>query len=121
QTIYSVDDIGLGKASRAQEILSGLNPEIDIISYNKQLNSSNALDILEGFDIIMDGTDNFATRYMINDACVILRKTLIYGAVSRFEGQVTIFNHHVDNGTIPVNYRDLFPEPPRDGEILNCE
>jgi molybdopterin/thiamine biosynthesis adenylyltransferase/rhodanese-related sulfurtransferase len=109
QTIYSVDDIGLKKASRAQEILSRLNPEIDIICY------------FSDFDIIMDGTDNFATRYMINDACVILGKTLIFGAVSKFEGQVAIFNHYTDHTPVPVNYRDLFPEPPVEGEILNCE
>ncbi len=121
QTIYSSDDIGLSKASRAQDILSALNPEIDITSYNEMLGSSNALSILSGFDIILDGTDNFATRYMINDACVLLKKTLVYGAISRFEGQVAIFNHHTNDGLVPVNYRDLFPDPPREDEILNCE
>ncbi len=121
QTLYSSDDIGLSKASKAEDILSALNPEIDIISYNEMLNSSNALSIISGFDIILDGTDNFASRYMINDACVLLKKTLVYGAISRFEGQVAIFNHHTDDGVNPVNYRDLFPDPPTEDEILNCE
>jgi len=119
QVIYSVSDIGLSKAKRASAILNGLNPDIKIVPYDEQLTVENALSIIERFDIIIDGTDNFATRYMINDACVILDKPLIYGAVSQFDGQVAIFNFQ-GGDEMPVNYRDLFPEPPKDDEVLNC-
>jgi len=119
QVIYSVSDIGLSKAKRASAILNGLNPHIKIVPYDEQLTVENALSIIERFDIIIDGTDNFATRYMINDACVLLDKPLIYGAVSQFDGQVAIFNYR-DGNENPVNYRDLFPEPPKDDEVLNC-
>lgn len=121
QVLYSVHDIGLSKAERASFTLQQLNPDITIIAYNKRLTVQNALDIIPSFDIVIDGTDNFSTRYMINDACVLLNKPLIYGAVSQFEGQVAIFNYNQPNGGLSVNYRDLFPEPPSEGEIQNCE
>lgn len=121
QVLYSVNDIGLSKAERAAVVLQQLNPEIAIHIYNNRLTEQNALDIITGFDIIVDGTDNFATRYMINDACVLLGKPLIYGAVSQFEGQVAIFNYKQSNAELPVNYRDLFPQPPVPGEIQSCE
>ena len=121
QVLYSVNDIGLSKAKRAANILQQLNPEIKIISYNERLATQNALTIIDDFDIIIDGTDNFSTRYMINDACVLLDKPLVYGAISQFEGQVSVFNPHTLPGTTEaVNYRDLFPDPPKDGEVLNC-
>jgi adenylyltransferase/sulfurtransferase len=121
QVLYSTDDIGLSKAVRAADSLAALNPEIDIIAYNELLSSKNALDIISRFDIVLDGTDNFASRYMINDACVLSNKVLIYGAISRFEGQIAVFNCEMNDGTAKVNYRDLFPNPPADDEILNCE
>lgn len=121
QVLYSTDDIGLSKALRAGEILGQLNPEIDIIVFNERLTTENTLSIMSEFDIILDGTDNFASRYMVNDACVILNKILVYGAISRYEGQVAVFNCAGKDENIPVNYRDLFPQPPEDGEILNCE
>lgn len=117
QVLYSVNDIGFSKAERAAGILRQLNPEIKIISYNERLTTQNALTLLEEFDVIMDGTDNFSTRYMINDACVLLKKPLVYGAISQFEGQLSVFRNENDGD---VNYRDIFPEPPKDGEILNC-
>ncbi|WP_276363207.1 HesA/MoeB/ThiF family protein [Daejeonella sp. H1SJ63] len=120
QILFSVSDIGLSKALRAGDILEQNNPEIEMHIFNKRLNNSNALEILSGFDIILDGTDNFASRYLINDACVLLNKTLVYGAISRFEGQVSVFNSPLSANTA-VNYRDLFPEAPSDGEVLNCE
>jgi molybdopterin/thiamine biosynthesis adenylyltransferase/rhodanese-related sulfurtransferase len=121
QIIYSTDDAGLSKSIRAAEILSELNPEIEIIPYNQLLNSENAAGIISNFDIILDGTDNFASRYLINDACVLLDKPLIYGAISKFEGQVSVFNYSVENGKRSANYRDLFPDPPAENEIQNCE
>jgi len=120
QVLFSVNDIGLSKALRAGDVLEQINPEIEIIVFNEKLSNSNALEIIKGFDIILDGTDNFASRYMINDACVILKKILVYGAISRFEGQLAVFNHPSETNTA-VNYRDLFPVAPADGEVLNCE
>src|SRR5258705_2405432 len=121
QVLYSVRDIGLSKAERATSILKQLNPEIKIIAYNERLTTQNALSLIDEFDIIIDGTDNFSTRYMINDACVLLNKPLVYGAISQFEGQVSVFNPKPLKGSNEaVNYRDLFPDPPRDGEVLNC-
>jgi len=120
QPLYSVNDIGLLKAERAASVLQRLNPEINIIPFIQRLTVENALDIIQSFDIIIDGTDNFATRYTINDACVLLNKPLVYGAISQFEGQAAIFNYHQKNNDKPVNYRDLFPQPPKDDEILNC-
>ena len=120
QPLYSTFDIGYSKALKAKSHLTKLNPDIQLIAYNERLTTQNALIIIKKFDIIIDGTDNFASRYMINDACVLLDKTLVYGAVSQFEGQVAVFNHQNKNGDGQVNYRDLFPTPPKDGEILNC-
>lgn len=120
QILYSTNDIGLSKALRAADILQALNPDITIIPYNEQLNPTNAIDIISQFDFVLDGTDNFASRYMINDACVLTNKPLIYGAISRFEGQIAVFNFDGGNEDIRTNYRDLFPIPPTEDEILNC-
>ena len=120
QVLYSVNDIGLSKAERAKQILQQLNPEIKITAYNERLTTLNALMIIDEFDIVIDGTDNFSTRYMINDACVLLGKPLVYGAISQFEGQVSIFNSRSEGSNEAINYRDLFPDPPKDGEVLNC-
>jgi len=121
QVLYSVNDIGSSKAERATQILQGLNPEIKIIACNERLRNQNALMLFDEYDIIIDGTDNFSTRYMINDACVLLNKPLVYGAISQFEGQVSVFNPQPLKGSNEtVNYRDLFPEPPKEGEVLNC-
>lgn len=120
QVLYSTDDIGLSKALRAADILTALNPEIDIIAYNEPLDPSNAINIISQFDIVLDGTDNFASRYMINDACVLADKPLVYGAISRFEGQIAVFNCDAGREVPRTNYRDLFPNPPAEDEILNC-
>jgi len=117
QVLYSVNDIGLSKAERAADILQKLNPGIKIISYQERLVNQNSLVLFEEYDIIIDGTDNFSTRYMINDACVLLNKPLVYGAISQFEGQVSLFRNKNEDD---VNYRDIFPDPPKDGEVLNC-
>ncbi len=117
QVLYSVNDIGLSKAERATEILRQLNPEITTIPYNERITTQNALTLFDLFDIIIDGTDNFAARYMINDACVLLKKPLVYGAVSQFEGQVSVFANQNDDD---ANYRDIFPDPPKEGEVPNC-
>ena len=120
QVLYSVQDIGKPKSLTAKEKLQQLNPEISIIAYNERLTTKNALSIFHSFDIIMDGTDNFASRYLINDACALLHKPTVFGAVSQFEGQLAIFNYQSKDKNTPVNYRDLFPVPPKDDEVLNC-
>lgn len=119
QILYTVADIGRLKADVATERLKLLNPEISIIPYPLQLTNQNAALILSKFDLVIDGTDNFPTRYMINDACVLLNLPLIYAALSESEGQVAILNVTGKDGN-RVNYRDLFPEPPKPGEVLNC-
>lgn len=120
QVIYSVTDIGSSKAETAARILGQLNPEIKIVSYNTRLTTENALNLINEFDIIIDGTDNFSTRYMINDACVLLDKPLVYGAISQFEGQASVFNYSTNSNQEKINYRDIFPNPPKEDEVLNC-
>lgn len=121
QPLYTVLDIGQSKAERAAHVLQQLNPEINITPYHQRLTVDNALEIIRSFDIVVDGTDNFSTRYLINDACVLLKKPLVYGAISQFEGQLTIFHPQPNKeNTSGVNYRDLFPNPPKEDEVLNC-
>jgi sulfur-carrier protein adenylyltransferase/sulfurtransferase len=116
QPLYTVNDIGLPKAVTARKKLLQLNPDVHITAYHERLTVFNALHIIEQYDVVVDGTDNFASRYLINDACVLLGRPLVYGAVSRFEGQVAVFNVN----SAAVNYRDLFPHPPKNGEAPNC-
>jgi adenylyltransferase/sulfurtransferase len=120
QVLYAVADIGTSKAATAARVLSGLNPDINITAHNTRLTTNNALGLMDDFDIIVDGTDNFATRYMINDACVLLDKPLVYGAISQFEGQAAVFNYPSKKNAEKINYRDIFPHPPKEGEVLNC-
>jgi adenylyltransferase/sulfurtransferase len=119
QVLYTVDDIGKSKAEKAAEKLSRINPGIRIITYGDRLTVKNAFAIISDFDIVIDGTDNFASRYLINDACVLMEKTLVYGAVSTYEGQVAVFNKK-DQNQLAVSYRDLFPDPPQQHEVQNC-
>jgi len=119
QTLYTVSDIGRLKADCAAEKLAQLNPDINIIPYPLQLGTQNAALLISKYDLVIDGSDNFPTRYMVNDACVLLNIPLIYGALSENEGQVSVFNVPDEYGT-KVNYRDVFPNPPQEGEVLNC-
>ena len=121
QVLYNTNDVGFAKTERAAAALQRLNPDIQIVPYNLQLTNKNALDIINEYNIVIDGTDNFSSRYLINDACVLLGKPLVYAAISRFEGQVAVFNYQGNNNEKPVNYRDLFPVPPAEGEVMNCE
>ena len=120
QILYTVDDIGFSKSVKAKERLAKLNPEINITAYNKRLTTDNALAIINDYDLVIDATDNFSTRYLINDACVLLNKPIVYGAVAQFEGQVAILNYNYNTNIVAANYRDLFPTPPVEGEVLNC-
>ena len=101
--------MGLKKALVAASKLQLQNPTIHVISYDLKLSSSNVLEQLKNYDVVVDGTDNFETRYLLNDACVLLGKPLVYGAIYRYEGQVAVWNIPNDDGTRSPNYRDLFP------------
>jgi sulfur-carrier protein adenylyltransferase/sulfurtransferase len=115
QVIHGVSDIGKPKAVSAQESIAEINPLVNVILHQERLDSDNALDVFRPYDLILDGTDNFATRYLVNDACVLLGKPYVWGSIYRFEGQVSVFwNEH------GPNYRDLYPEPPPPGMVPSC-
>ncbi len=115
QVTFSTSDVGRPKLEAAKERLAGLNPEIRIATYGTKLTSENALEVLREYDIVVDGTDNFPTRYLINDACVLLGKPNVYGSIFRFEGQATVFGY--PGGPC---YRCLYPEPPPPGLVPSC-
>jgi len=115
QILFSTQDVGRPKIEAAADRLRGLNPEIQIDTFDTHLSSENALDILKDYDIVVDGTDNFPTRYLVNDACVLLKKPNVYGSIYRFEGQVTILGF--PEGPC---YRCLYPEPPPPGLVPSC-
>lgn len=116
QVLYTTTDVGSSKAMVAAKRLGEMNPEVEITPYAFRLTNKNAPSVIREHSIVLDASDNFATRYLVNDACVILNKPLVYGAISQFEGQVAAFNA----GEKAVNYRDLFPQPPEPGSVLNC-
>lgn len=120
QVLYHTSDIGSSKVTMAAIHLQQLNPEIKVVSLHVKITSQNAWDIISAYDVIIDGTDNFAARYVINDACVLLNKPLVYGAVSQYEGQVAVFNHTSNTNEAAANYRDLFPQPPTEDEVPDC-
>lgn len=120
QVLFSVNDIGRLKTEVAKERIESLNPHIKVITHNTYLTSSNALDIIKDYDVVADGTDNFPTRYLVNDACVILNKTNVYASIFRFDGQVSVFNYTGKDGQTGPNYRDLFPSPPPPGLVPSC-
>ena len=121
QVIFTSEDVGKNKADAAADRLKGLNPLIEIKSYPLKITSANALDLLKDYDVVLDGSDNFPTRYLINDACVLLRKPLVHGSILKFEGQVSVFNLQKPDKTFSTNYRDLFPQPPSPETVPNCE
>lgn len=115
QILYTEEHVGQSKAITAKLVLETLNPLIDIIAFEEKLTMENAKQIIMNFDIVVDGSDNFATRYLVNDTCVTLGKSLVYGSILKFKGQMAVFNH---NGS--KNLRDLFPEPPNPKDVPNC-
>ncbi len=115
QVIYSTDDVGVPKLQAAKMRLQGLNPHVCIDTFEERLSSDNALEIFKEYDIIIDGTDNFPTRYLVNDACVLAGKPNVYGSIFRFEGQASVF----DAKEGPC-YRCLYPEPPPPGLVPSC-
>ena len=116
QIIHSTKRIGMLKTESAKKTIAELNPDVKVTLFNEKLTSENILRIFEGYDYILDGTDNFATRYLINDACVMTGKTNIHGSIFRFEGQATVFKPNAG----PC-YRCLYPEPPPPGLVPNCQ
>jgi molybdopterin/thiamine biosynthesis adenylyltransferase/rhodanese-related sulfurtransferase len=115
QVIHGSSWVGKPKIESARHRIQEINPHCQVELYNTALSSDNALEIMASYDVICDGTDNFPTRYLVNDACVLLGKPNVYGSIFRFEGQATVFNH--EGGP---NYRDLFPEPPPPGLVPSC-
>ncbi len=115
QILYGTKDVGRPKLVSARERIADVNPHVRLETYETALTSKNALDIFSGYDIVVDGTDNFATRYLVNDACVLLGKPNVYGSIFRFEGQASVFA--LPDGPC---YRCLFPEPPPPGLVPSC-
>ena len=115
QLLHGTSDVGRSKLESAKEKLKEINPNVEIETYETMLNSENALEILKDYDLVVDGTDNFPTRYLVNDACVLLGKPYVYGSIFRFEGQVTVFDSK--NGPC---YRCLYPTPPPPGLVPSC-
>ncbi|MES1023234.1 molybdopterin-synthase adenylyltransferase MoeB [Gloeocapsa sp. BRSZ] len=115
QVIHSTSWVGKPKIESAKNRILEINPSCQVDLYETRLSADNALEIMEPYDVVVDGTDNFPTRYLVNDACVLLNKPNVYGSIFRFEGQATVFNY--EGGP---NYRDLYPEPPPPGMVPSC-
>ncbi len=120
QVLFGTESIGQPKVEAAKKRLEALNPNLNIVLHNTHLNSSNALEIIRNYDVVADGTDNFPTRYLVNDACVLLDKPNIYASIFQFDGQVSVFNYVDKNGVRGPNYRDLYPSPPPPGLVPSC-
>ena len=115
QIIHDTNDVGRPKLTSARETIHDINPFVEVVGYETRLSSENALDIFKDYDVIADGTDNFPTRYLVNDACVLLGKPNVYGSIFRFEGQASVF--YAKEGPC---YRCLYPEPPPPGLVPSC-
>lgn len=120
QVLYTTADIGKLKAEVARARILSINPHLEVHTYPVALSRDNVLELFEGYDIIADGTDNFPTRYLVNDACVLSGKVNVYASIFRFEGQVSVFNLPDADGNRGHNYRDLYPAPPPPDMVPNC-
>ena len=116
QILHTDADVGRPKAQSAKETIAGINPNCEVVIHNTRITSENALDLIRPYDIVVDGTDNFPTRYLTNDACVLLKKPNVYGSIFRFEGQASVFAPHLGGPC----YRCLYPEPPPPGMVPSC-
>jgi sulfur-carrier protein adenylyltransferase/sulfurtransferase len=116
QILHGTSDVGRPKTESAKDTLQRLNPEVEIVLHQVRLTSQNALEIIAPYDLVVDGTDNFPTRYLTNDACVLLKKPNVYGSIFRFEGQASVFASHLGGPC----YRCLYPEPPPPGSVPSC-
>ncbi|MDT5321104.1 MAG: sulfur-carrier protein adenylyltransferase/sulfurtransferase, partial [Mycobacterium sp.] len=119
QIIHGVSDIGRSKAQSARDSIAEVNPLVDVRLHEVRLEPQNAVELFEQYDLILDGTDNFATRYLVNDAAVLAHKPYVWGSIYRFEGQVSVFWEHAPGGR-GLNYRDLYPEAPPPGMVPSC-
>src|SRR5699024_6707449 len=120
QVLFGASDVGRSKVEVAKERLQEISPHVTINRHETRLTSENALEIIRDYDVVADGTDNFPTRYLVNDASVMLDKPNVHGSIFQFEGQVSVFNYVDREGTRGPNYRDLFPEPPPPGLVPSC-
>ena len=120
QVLFTTHDVGRPKVEAAWERLTALNPHVRFEVFNTRLDSTNALEIISQFDVVADGTDNFPTRYLVNDACVLAGKVNVFASIFRFEGQASVFNYRYPDGSRGPNYRDLFPTPPPPGLVPSC-
>ncbi|MEY3398007.1 MAG: molybdopterin-synthase adenylyltransferase MoeB [Bacteroidota bacterium] len=121
QVLFTIDDVGKPKVDAAIARLSKLNPNVNFVAHNTRLTSSNAIEIISQYDVVADGTDNFPTRYLVNDASVLAGKVNVYASIFRFEGQLSVFNYlSPETGERGPNYRDMFPVPPPPGLVPSC-
>lgn len=120
QVLYGVESVGKLKVEEAKKRVLSLNPHIEVRTHEVRIQADNAMEIIEEYDIVADGTDNFATRYLINDACVLANKPNVYASIFQFEGQVSVFNYTDNEGVRGPNYRDIFPSPPPPGMVPSC-
>jgi molybdopterin/thiamine biosynthesis adenylyltransferase/rhodanese-related sulfurtransferase len=120
QVLFGVGEVGKPKVEAAKRRLESLNPHINLKIYNTQLTSKNALELFKEYAVVVDGTDNFPTRYLVNDACVLLGKTNVYASIFQFEGQLSVFNYKNSKGEVGPNYRDLYATPPPAGLVPSC-
>ncbi|WP_300690290.1 HesA/MoeB/ThiF family protein [Chryseobacterium sp.] len=116
QIIHTENSVGTAKVKSAKNFVENLNRQINFVAIEQKINSANAAEILSQYDIIVDGSDNFSTRYLVNDTCVKLKKTLVYGSILGFSGQLAVFNHKGSK-----NLRDIFPDPPFDEDVPDCD
>jgi sulfur-carrier protein adenylyltransferase/sulfurtransferase len=116
QIAHGTEDVGRPKAISAKETIASINPNVEVVIHNTRISAENALDLIRPYDIVVDGTDNFPTRYLTNDACVLLKKPNVYGSIFRFEGQASVFAPHLGGPC----YRCLYPEPPPPGMVPSC-
>ncbi len=119
QILHTTDRVGVPKVESAKKTLESLNPDVKVVVYNQMVNKENIMDLIKDYDLILDGTDNFPTRFLINDACYFAGKPLVSAAMLRFEGQCTVFDFR-DKESSPC-YRCLFPEPPPPGMVPSCQ
>lgn len=122
QVVHGVGDVGRSKVESAAETLCEVNPLVTVVQHPVRLDTTNVLDVVSGYDVVVDGTDNFPTRYLVNDACVLTGTPLVWGAVLRFDAQVSVFwaAPPAGSGYPGVHYRDVFPEPPAPGSVPSC-
>jgi len=119
QVIHGQSDVGRPKADSAKDSILEINPHVTVHTHKFRLDNSNAVELFEQYDLILDGTDNFATRYLVNDAAVLAHKPYVWGSIYRFEGQASVFWEDAPDG-LGLNYRDLYPEPPPPGMVPSC-